>query len=245
MPPSNFDSTELPPLSNRTECVLIARDPHWIYAHWDHTQEAIDRARHQINSASGEGQLILRIYDVSMIHFNGTNANHYWDLDVGFSTKNWHLHVWRDNASYLAELGIRSANHQFSPLARSNTVHTPRETMSGRFDLIWQNIQDHKQTFPYLIEETRFKSKTAKQNQLKRRRLHYLTVEDIRAYYLNLFPLLAKIRGRGRRTTFQQKFLFKKVKPLITSSEFLKKIRLGSSAEMEILEYDYRRWEGI
>ena len=47
MPRSNFDSTELPALSPRTQCVLIPRDPNYIYAYWDYTRQDIDRARHE------------------------------------------------------------------------------------------------------------------------------------------------------------------------------------------------------
>ena len=66
-------------------------------------------------------QLILRVYDMTHMDFNGSNANHTWDLDVGFSVKNWYIHVWQDNADYCAELGLVSGGN-FIPLMRSNIV---------------------------------------------------------------------------------------------------------------------------
>ena len=43
-PKSSFDSTDLPALQARTHCVLIPRDPNFIYAYWDYTEEDINRA---------------------------------------------------------------------------------------------------------------------------------------------------------------------------------------------------------
>ena len=113
MPPSSFDSTDLPALQSRTHCVLIPRDPNFIYAYWDYSQEDIDRVRNQLKFESGDSQLILRVYDITLVKFNGSNANHTWDLDVGFSTKNWYIHVWQDNADYCAELGIQLRRKSF------------------------------------------------------------------------------------------------------------------------------------
>ena len=113
MPPSSFDSTELPALQPRTHCVLIPRDPNFIYAYWDYTQEDIDQLRNQLKFEGGDSQLVLRVYDITRIKFNGSNANHTWDLDVGFSTKNWYIHVWQDNADYCAELGIQLLGKSF------------------------------------------------------------------------------------------------------------------------------------
>ena len=96
-------------LTAATHCVLIPRDPNFIYAYWDYTQEDIDQLRNQLKFEGGDSQLVLRVYDITRIKFNGSNANHTWDLEVGFSTKNWYIHVWQDNANYCAELGINIA----------------------------------------------------------------------------------------------------------------------------------------
>ncbi len=202
-----FDSTELPALQARTHCVLIPRDPNFVYAYWNYTQEDIDRARNQLKF-TGEGfQLVLRIYDISLIKFNGSNANHTWDLDVGFSTKNWYIHVWQDNTDYCAELGIRSGENHFISLTRSNTVRTPPKTASKRNDLIWQDIKTHKESQPYIKEDiqkryhrfVQHRSNKGSQavNQQKKGRIYHLTVQDIRAYYMKLFTSMS-IRGKNK-----------------------------------------------
>ena len=40
----SLDSTDLPELAPRTQCVLIPRDPNFIYAYWNFTQDDLDRA---------------------------------------------------------------------------------------------------------------------------------------------------------------------------------------------------------
>ena len=164
-----FDSTDLPDLQAHTHCVLIPRDPNFIFAYWNYTEEDINRLCHQLN---GNYQLILRVYDTTLIKFNGLNANHTWDLDVGFSTKNWYIHVWQDNADYCAELGIHCSENRFIPLTRSNIVRTPPKSSSKRNDLIWQDIKAHKESQPYIEENIHDRYKGIKQQLLKKKSHH-------------------------------------------------------------------------
>ncbi|MBF0489810.1 MAG: DUF4912 domain-containing protein, partial [Candidatus Omnitrophica bacterium] len=227
----NFDSTELPSLPSNTQCVLIARDPHWIYAYWNYKQEDLDNARHQLHFAGENSQLVLRVYDVTLVNFNGSNANHSWDLDVGFSSKNWYAHVWQDNATYCTELGIRSSENHFIPLTRSNIVHTPPKSTSKRDDLIWKDIKDHKESQPYIQESIQETSGSnlkgmplkAKQKQVqsnpKKRRTYSLTAGDIRAYYKKLFS--------GLRPNKFKTGKYKLAGPSV--EEILKRKQLGQS----------------
>ena len=73
-PKPGFDSTDLPVLQARTQCVLIPRDPNFIYAYWDYSEEDINRVRGQLKFEGGDSQLILRVYDITLIKFNGSNA---------------------------------------------------------------------------------------------------------------------------------------------------------------------------
>src|SRR3984957_5738375 len=49
---------ELPEAYGTKKLFLTARDPHWLYANWDLTQEQLLK----LNAKSAEGHLILRIY---------------------------------------------------------------------------------------------------------------------------------------------------------------------------------------
>ena len=61
VPPSqHFETaeTELPEAYGTKKLFLTARDPHWLYAHWDLTREQ----QLKLNARSAAGHLILRIY---------------------------------------------------------------------------------------------------------------------------------------------------------------------------------------
>jgi len=234
MASTNFDSTELPALQPRTQCVLIPRDPNFIYVYWDYTDEDINRLRNELKFESEDSQFILRVYDITGIKFNGSNANHTWDLDVGYSVKNWYVHVWQDDADYCAQLGIRSGDGQFVPLMLSNVVRTPPKTSSSRNDLIWQDIKVHKESKPYIKENiTERYHRKAKQSVSPR--TYQLSTQDIRAYYNKLFYEVSK-KGRGHMPSLEEILkgrlrggYWQKVRPFITFPDLIKSAHPGAS----------------
>jgi hypothetical protein len=254
MTKNSFDSTDLPVLQSRTHCVLIPRDPNFIYAYWDYTQKDIDKLRNQLKFEGGDSQLIVRVYDITRIRFNGSNANHTWDLDVGYSTKNWHIHVWQDSADYCTELGMRYGENYFIPLIRSNTVRTPPKTASKRNDLIWQDIKAHRESQPYLKENLReryqslmqqSKKKFHKVMQSRKARIYQLTAQDIRDYYMKLFSSMSR---KGRNKGKLKGVSWQKVRPILTfpdllgrtqgASEILSSLQSGAS-EGRLIKKDF------
>jgi hypothetical protein len=249
MPPSSFDATDLPALQPRTQCVLIPRDPNFIYAYWNYSEEDINCARNKLKFGSEDSQLVLRVYDITLVKFNGSNANHTWDLDVGFSTKNWYIHVWQDNADYCAELGMRCPENRFIPLTRSNIVRTPPKSTSKRNDLIWQDIKTHKESQPYIEENIQDRYHGIKQQLLKKKsqalkqsrkgRTYHLTAQDIRDYYMRLFCRVSK-KGRGRALSLEEILkrklrggALRKVRPFIIDPDLIKRTHPGSIGLME------------
>ena len=57
-PAQSFSGGELPESYGTKKLFLTARDPHWLYAHWDLTREQ----QHALNNESTDGHLILRIF---------------------------------------------------------------------------------------------------------------------------------------------------------------------------------------
>src|ERR1041384_6559553 len=59
--PSAPDLGDLPEAYGTKKLLLTARDPHWLYAHWDLTTEQ----QRGYNARSSDGHLILRIFDTT------------------------------------------------------------------------------------------------------------------------------------------------------------------------------------
>jgi hypothetical protein len=228
MPQVSYDSTELPSLKPRTVCVLIPRDPNFIYVYWDYTKHDIARAQRALKLKKEDLQLMLRVYDLT--------RDHAWDLNVGFSLKNQYIRVEQDNTDYCVELGASAQGHQFVPLKKSNIARTPPKTSSMRTDLIWQDIRTHKESAPFIKEEfaSPVKKELFKAKLPKKSKRHYLTAKDIRDYYLELFSRFSR---KGRRGASIENILkerlkghpLQKVASLLALSEYNKYVHPGSS----------------
>lgn len=133
---------ELPRSYGIDRMVLMARDPHWLYAYWEIT--ATKQGEFSVNygpAAWVATRNILRVYDVTGIDFNGGNANSYIDIAVSEEVDNWHIHVGEPDRSFCVDLGRMFPDGKFVPLLRSNVVTTPRASLSDRLDEEWMWIE--------------------------------------------------------------------------------------------------------
>jgi hypothetical protein len=114
-PEQKFSGGELPESYGTKKLFLTARDPHWLYAHWDLTREQ----QHALNTASSDGHLILRI-------FAGKIEGHpAYEIHVHPESRHWFAHVERAGNSYAAELGYYSALGKWMHVAVSSSTLTP------------------------------------------------------------------------------------------------------------------------
>lgn len=89
---------------------LLVIDPYLVHAYWDVSPE----------QAAASIGAVLRVHDTT------TDVPGHFDLPVSLAARNWYIHVWNPERSYYAELGVVENGGGFIPLARSNTVETPR-----------------------------------------------------------------------------------------------------------------------
>lgn len=131
-------SPSLPPLPsgyNDNRLVLLARDPYWLYAYWDFSAEQIGKVLTELGTA--EARPILRIFDVTYLDFNGTNAWNHLDIALAPFATSWYIPVSRADASYCAEVGYLAADGRFAALGQSNVVATPRAGVSPINTVQW------------------------------------------------------------------------------------------------------------
>ena len=190
---------------------------------------------------------VLRVYDVSLIDFNGSNAHRWFDLEVG-QANTWYINLWQDNASFVADIGLRMPDGKFFTIARSNAVTTPRANQSHRSEHIWMEVKDSPSVQPFVVGRVhRTRAPSRASDNTKRQGRIYLSEDDIRAYYSKLSPLLrdviamrlARNKNYGRRTTVSLKgsgsindILMKG----LSKRQFLKRLLVGSSEELLLVE---------
>lgn len=204
------DNLDLPASYNKTNLTLIARDPHWIFAYWELASSTLEEWKTKIGQDFYSATRVLRMYDVTLKDFNGSNANQWFDLSVG-NAENWYISMWSDNVSYCADLGLRFPDGRFFGLVRSNVVTTPRVNPSGRNDQVWMNVEDNSvhKSFAYgninNPHSQHSGNKAAANNPFKSKRIN-LDEDDIRMYYSRLSPSLRDViserlaRNRSSKT---------------------------------------------
>jgi len=119
----------LPEAYGTGRLLLLARDTHWLYAHWDFTREQL--ALH--NAASPSGHLLLRV------HKSPSLAP---DQEIALLSDSTHWFVPVDQAGtrYVADLGWYSPGKVWHAVAASNTATTPPERVSEQTQVQFATI---------------------------------------------------------------------------------------------------------
>ena len=127
---------ELPETYGDNKLVLLVRDPWWLYAYWETTQQKNDEVRGRIYELGLEPhKTVLRVYDVT--DTDPSRPNSYFDIELNFMVNNWTIDVGVSDREWMVELGIRTKDGQFFMLVRSNIVRTPRYGVSHILDEEW------------------------------------------------------------------------------------------------------------
>ncbi|MHB9154901.1 MAG: DUF4912 domain-containing protein [Endomicrobiales bacterium] len=135
-------SIGLPKSYGDTKIAILPRDPMWMYAYWEISPEALNELRNKLgNEKFNASRWILRVYDVSGIQFNGSNAHRYFDVSVNYDTDNWYINVGEMNRAWCVDLGVFTPDGEFVVIARSNVLSMPRQGVSPVTDEQWAILQ--------------------------------------------------------------------------------------------------------
>jgi hypothetical protein len=124
VPPSqHFETAEgdLPEAYGTQKLFLTARDPHWLYAHWDLAREQ----QLKLNARSADGHLVLRIYAGEI------KGHPLGEIHVHPESRHWFVHVERAGDSYAAELGYYSPVGRWIRVAVSSATVTPPDMVAA------------------------------------------------------------------------------------------------------------------
>ena len=119
----------------------MAVDPDRLFAYWEVTNDAMERARKELGPAGKHAWLNLRIYDTTDRIFDGTNAHSYFDHGVERSDRHWFFHVGKPSSSAFVEVGMKSSEGYFVKIARSGRVEFPRKEPAPWGEPEWLSVR--------------------------------------------------------------------------------------------------------
>jgi hypothetical protein len=112
--------TDLPEAYGTKRLILTARDPQWVYAHWDLTREQ----QKEYNALSVDKHLVIRVYK------NLIAGKPFSEVHVHPESRNWFINVGQGGTKYVAELGYYQRNGKWAAVSSSAATLTPPDTMS-------------------------------------------------------------------------------------------------------------------
>lgn len=112
--------TDLPEAYGTETLWLTARDPHWLYAHWDLTRDQLRKH----NALSADGHLVLRVFENSVAG-KPVEVEH-----VHPESRNWFVHVGRGGTRYLAQIGYHTPEGPWVTISTSAATLTPPDSLA-------------------------------------------------------------------------------------------------------------------
>ncbi len=111
-------------------------NPNWIYFYWDFSNKILETVKNHPN-------LVLRVYDVTYLEFNGTNAHRTFEMEIDKQMRKYYVFVPQSGADYIAEIGYKE-NNRFLPLLRSNLVSTPSSSAKITQMELWMDLRSRR-----------------------------------------------------------------------------------------------------
>ena len=133
---------ELPGGYDQDKIALMVRDPWWLHTYWEVRWATFERYKSELGDNFYKARRVLRVYDVSNIIFNGSNAHQYFDIHVNEYSSNWYIDAGGPGKSWCVDYGLLLPDGRFVTIVRSNVVHTPIVGPSWITDEEWMIPED-------------------------------------------------------------------------------------------------------
>jgi glycogen synthase len=117
------------PVENHVALAMVS--PAEAYVHWRLLPAWVDERARQRGDGWRDCRLVLRLYNVSCVVFNGFNAHEMRDLALPGLCGQMLFKLSRPGTWQLAEIGFVLRNGEFLPAARSPAVAFPRDSASA------------------------------------------------------------------------------------------------------------------
>ncbi len=113
-------AADLPESYGTQQLFLAARDPRWLYAHWDFTPAQLTK----YNALSADGHLLLRL------HRDAPAGRPLLQIHLHPESQHWFVPAPHAGAKYAATLGYYNAAKKWVELARSAATFTPPDSVA-------------------------------------------------------------------------------------------------------------------
>jgi glycosyltransferase involved in cell wall biosynthesis len=123
---------KLPP-SQTDHIALLMIHPHSGHVYWNMTKESLRKVVKRLKGNADHASLVVRVYDVTDLIFDGLNAHAFFDLEVGEPSGNYYFKVDEPGRNFLAEAGLRCRDGSFHYIARSGTTFFDHDHPSGNY----------------------------------------------------------------------------------------------------------------
>jgi len=133
---------ELASSYDQDKIILQVRDPRWLHSYWELKGQTVEGLKNSLGDDFYRAKRVLRVYDVTNIIFNGTNANSFFDIVINDYANSWYIDTNGPGRSWCLDLGLMLANGKFITILRSNVVQTPIDGPSGITDEEWMIPDD-------------------------------------------------------------------------------------------------------
>lgn len=130
----------LPKRYGRDKFVLLTRDPRWLFAYWEITEETEKKLLRKLGSDAENGSKILRVYDVT--GRLDEDANDLFDLQIHQEANSWYIHLPAAGRAWRVELGIIGKSGRFYRIFGSVSVTTPRKSVSHIVDEEYRTLDE-------------------------------------------------------------------------------------------------------
>ncbi len=140
--PPRFIREDLPYQYDQDRIVLQVRDPRWVHTYWELRGQTLDQLKGRFGDDFRRAKKVLRVYDVTNIIFNGSNANSFLDIQINDFANSWYIDTGGPGCFWCVDLGLMLADGRFITIVRSNIVQTPLEGPSWVTDEEWMIPED-------------------------------------------------------------------------------------------------------
>lgn len=199
--PSSTFFWDLPDRYNDNKIVLLPRDPWWLYTYWDISAQRIEEVKSKIRTSQFNIDIVLRVYDITGKE-SVESANSFFDILVSADKGSWYIHTNSPEREWIVEIGLKTAEGKFFPLARSNRIKSPYFGISDKIDEQWALADDD--FFMVVGGREGFNPLKSKSSLARRQAIEKMLHEQISSHAFSggVSSLFSSLPGKGKQRKF-------------------------------------------